>query len=106
MAIRRDLLLELDTTFSGTGTYTSDWFDSSAIQTVALVYYFGGTSQPTVTLEEGIDGTNALWSVDFPGAGGGHVASGTVTVAARYFRLTATGAQANAAFKVSLRALS
>lgn len=105
MAARSDLLLEVNTTLDGSGAYTSDWFDSGDVEAVTVVWYFGGSSIPGVGLDEGLDGTAALWEASFPQSAG-HYGSGTLAVAARFFRLSVAGGQSGTAFAASLRAVA
>lgn len=98
MAARRDLVLEVDTTLDGSGTYTSAWLDSSDIFDVRALIFFSGSPAPTSALEESNDQTNSY--------SGNTLTSGTsAPVTGRYFRLHVTGGGAGATYRAVVRTI-
>jgi hypothetical protein len=99
MAVRSDLVAEIDTTLSGSGTLTGAWIDSGDVQSVHMVYGFTGSPSPVVSLDQSIDGTTVFssdpWSFD-----------SSRVIAARFFRLSVAGGGAGATFRASVRVVS
>lgn len=75
---RADILLEVADVLDSTGSYHSDWFDSSGIDSVrvSLSMYSGSQS----VIEQSSDGVTPI--------GGANVANGAYQLSARYFRLS------------------
>lgn len=94
MAVRRDLVLEVDTTLDGSGNYASDWLDSSAIYDVRVLHWFSGSPSPTVQIDESSDQTHILTST---------VLGADASLTARYFRLSANGGGVGATFRAAVR---
>lgn len=94
MANRADLI-EVNTTLSGSGTYAGDWLDSAGVLRARLLFQFSG-QVGTVTLEQSSDQTNVIatdtWTNDTERS-----------LTARYFRITANGGAASAAFRAVIR---
>lgn len=94
MARRVDLLVEADTTLDGSGTYASDWIDTSGVYTVRVVSNLPGETY----VVQSADQTNALAST---------LANGVdVPITARYLRVeVGAPSQANADYRVTIRSV-
>lgn len=97
---RTDLPVEVSVTLDASGNYQSPWVDSGEVHSVRFVYSFSGTPAPTVEIEQSMDGTTVTAS------GASSSSDGQQFIAARYFRISAYGGGANAAFRASVRVAS
>lgn len=92
-----ELLLEVDTTLDGNGDYVGPWIDASGVLKGRVIY----NSTEGAGVEQSNDATNVF--------GGVGVASGTeFPVTARYIRfvLDAPSGQANAPFRLAIKAIA
>ena len=100
MAQRSDILFEIDTTLDGSGNYTGPWIESSGIHTVILTFtegLGGGSGYPKFHLSA--DATNVIRSIESVGPGGEY------KIPTRYFRFQESAGNANATFRLSIKAL-
>lgn len=103
---RNDCFLEIEDSTDGSGTYTTDWIDSTGITGFCAYQNIPGFS-PGVTMEGSIDGSTGLGNPETVIQGGSSsptdLSSKEILVPFRYFRLKITGATASTAFKLFAR---
>ncbi|MGH3672187.1 MAG: hypothetical protein ACRDSH_16395 [Pseudonocardiaceae bacterium] len=96
MTRRVDLLAEIDTTLSASGTYTGEWIDTSEVLTIKAFFSVGGGSY-SMTLDQSNDQSVILIQDSPP------TLAGYSSLVARYFRISITGGSANATFRGVIR---